>query len=100
MSEPPMVLLDLEHGMATVIELGENCCCSFPRTCAEVNAQSLTYSRPCNFCLQGPPEPPVRRHDGLSASEAIGRIEQTEKAAAERFRRAVVSLVGEERSVA
>lgn len=74
-------------------DLGNTCCRSWPRTCAEVQAQTPTYSRPCDFCLYGPEDAPVRHEGGMSLADAVDRMESTERARGERFREAVVGFV-------
>lgn len=74
-------------------DLGDICCRSWPRTCADVQAQTPTFSKPCDFCLYGPPTPPVRPAGGMGLEEAMSRARETECARGRKLREAVISYV-------
>jgi hypothetical protein len=78
-------------------ELAETQCVHWPRSCADAQAQCATGFQFCDFCLYGPPEPPVRRdNEAISLDKALERAESTERELGERLRKAVVAAVAEE----
>lgn len=77
----------MSEQLANGLIAGDDCCSHWPRTCAEVQAESCTTFRFCDFCLLGPPA----IGQGITVDEAKERIEKTERDRGERLREAVIA---------